>query len=171
MEEKLDRAVKSVRGDFAISLAQTTAQQLNSSGLLLLLGPQRSGTTWFYDVMRSLHGSQHVPLRDVYSAFQIAGGRYPRDLASNTQRGIAIENSEGESGYLTYARSSLLKPHAVAVEKLHPSALDLSESKMQRCLKLLEEEFGVVRIALAVREPSASFLSYQRRSNWHAESP
>lgn len=163
-------AMDTLRSDFALWAASTSNQSFG--GVTIVVSPERSGTTWAFDILRSLPGASQTATSFVYQTLGIAGNRYPKDLVAGNRNGEAIELRDGVGAFLPRLRQVAFGEEArdlVAVEKVHPSAFDFDPAALLGSLGRLEKRLGRVQLVLLVRDPVdtyRSFVSYQESAGW-----
>jgi hypothetical protein len=152
------------------------------SNQILILSPERSGSTWLFDSLRWHPGIFMEKSAELFSFCCARGRRYPADLSLSIDRFpnsnyIEVETTEKnielvpecdlkieENNYTSLITSNY------AIEKFHPHFFDFNFKIFQEKTKCIENHINVKYIILS-REPKtaiSSFLSYQRRNkNWN----
>lgn len=165
--------VRSLRSDLALWAASADRQSFN--GVALIVSPERSGTTWVFDILRSLPGASQVATSFVYRTLGIVGNRYPKGLVEGDSTGEPIELRDGVGAFLPKLRQQTfgrVDDDCLAVEKVHPSAFDFEPTALLSPFAGLERALGRGQIVLLIRDPVdtyRSFRSYQESADWRRD--
>lgn len=146
--------------------------------LVLIVSPQRSGSTWLYDALRCHPAIEPQARYAVFAALVGIGRRYPSDLSVDDDA-LRIEVAPGEWAGLPRLVVKDGKPDgtagslpAVSIEKIHPHFFYCATDRFLRRLARLEATSRVLLVYL-VRDPEAalaSFLRYQARDpHWYPQ--
>ena len=148
---------------------------------LVLLTPQRSGSTWLFDMLRTSPWIDVKTSADLFVSLGAGGRRYPADLSNGADADMELEVQPGVGGTipnLPKCAASALPTAAerFAIEKVHPSALGFDAGSFVRRLHERDEAVrGETQVVYLVRHPTdtlRSFIAYQGRSKrWHAHVP
>lgn len=181
LTDRMQASVVTERQRQSLAFARRDADRVAYTGALAMITPQRSGSTWLFDILRCHPDVLMAPTADLFRALGGTGRRYPVDLSDTSDASLDIETAEG----LGAAIPDYLPPPGFrdrsgqptfAIEKLHPMALGFDAAAFADRLSAVAAELpdGVQPLYL-VREPAdslRSFLSYQERSPWwHADLP
>ena len=69
--------ISRLRSDIAMWSIATRPDREQFNHLALIVSPQRCGTTWTFDMVRSLPGTSQMASRFIYEMLDIRGNRYP----------------------------------------------------------------------------------------------
>lgn len=169
------KTVDRLRSDVAMWIAGANRNADNFAQSAVLLGPERCGTTWVFDVLRSLPGASQMASRLIYDTLGATGNRYPIDLVNIERNGEAIEFGDRRGGFLPSLRSrSNPRPAGglLAVEKVHPSAMQFDPVAFRLGIQRLAGKTGPVHVVALVRQPVDSFRSfraYQEHAGWQSD--
>ena len=144
---------------------------------LLIVSPQRSGSTLLLDVLRGLPGIALARSAVLWERLGLLGRRYPRDLSgalTNTPRRF-IEIRPGRLAlvptYETATPANAMHGPRWWIEKLHPHFFGGDAAAFNRRLHGLGP--GETLLLLHVRQPDTvlqSHLDYQaRRQDWYPD--
>ncbi len=173
--------VASERSRRSLALARRDAPGYTCSGVIAMITPQRSGSTWLFDMLRCHPDVTMAPTGELFRALGGAGRRYPADLSDTRDASLDIETAEGVGAAIPaytppprFANRQGVR--TFAIEKLHPMVLGFDSAGFADRLSAVAAGLpnGVQPLYL-VREPAASlrsFLAYQQRSpRWHPDLP
>lgn len=146
---------------------------------LLIITPQRSGSTWLFDALTVHPGMRIAKKADLYKYLDFPNRRrYPRDLSNKNGCDLKIEVVAGTMELIPnlkdadlekkYAR--LFKKSIYYLEKIHPDFYGYKNSNLQEKILALRNRGHVLKVLYHVRHPKdtiVSFLNYQRRGNWY----
>lgn len=181
----VNRRLSTERSGTSLRLARIEARYQDPDGVVLIVAPQRSGSTLLLDLVRAHPGAVFLARADVYRALNVGGRRYPAHLtADNGVPALDIEIQDGVGGLVPSFQdekesldgSSPGCERSWAVEKVHPSAIEFDVPAFVDRLDRYEKSRPLgVRLVYLVRDPMSSirsFLAYQQRdSRWHSEAP
>jgi len=147
--------------------------------VVLLVAPQRSGSTLLFDLLRTHPAALFLPVADIYRDLGVRGRRYPMHLSNGSGPTIDIESQEGLGASvpaLDAGASAVTPKTRSAIEKVHPSAARFdAQALLERVDRMKREHGRETRIVYLTRDPIdsvRSFLAYQRREpEWHKDAP
>lgn len=174
------RIVDQERSDWSLALAKEAAHHISAENVVLLVTPQRTGSTWVMDMLRCAPSVVLLPTADLYRALGVSGNRYPGDL-SRSPRPFPIELRPNVGGTIPALEppTGMRRPEArldrYAIEKVHPTAVDFDAPGFVRRVERLADDLdGNITLLYLIRRPAdsiRSFISYQRRGGWHQDVP
>ena len=186
LRRELQRGLAAERSARLVALARRDVDRRTPTPpqrWLLIIAPQRTGSTWLLDALRCHPRMMLHPTPDITRLLGMGDiGRYPQGL-SDTRPDIASDMTEVEirdgvgamvprfdpPASLVEATSSL---PAWVVEKVHPEFFDWDAAAFAQRLDELERERGVeVRLVYRLRDPReavGSMLRYKRHEpRWY----
>lgn len=178
--DQADRRAATEASNTSLSIARLRPEPNGAHRLLVVLSPQRCGSTWLYDQLRLHPDIRVLPLATVYRDLGVSGRRYPGDLSATRSVGEDIEVSEGVGGRVPALRTTFSDPDdgrpPIALEKIHPYSVDFDAgSFIQGAHRLRDAWPSGLSFVHLTREPldaMRSFASYQMRSDrWHPDVP
>jgi hypothetical protein len=173
--ERVEGRLRSERSARLFETAQLRVGSSRPSRLVVIMTPQRTGSTLLTDLLRAHPDGGFWPTAELFTALGAGGRRYPADLSPDAGRGDVIEVQHGVGGLVPSVgieRRDLAVP-AVAIEKIHPMTVDFDSDALTGRIDRLETEGIEVTLVYQVRDPVESirsFLAYQQRAEgWHAD--
>lgn len=167
---ELAAAQKQALRHVSLRIAQSNARSADFDGLVLLIAPERSGSTWFFDLLRCHPAALLLPTADIFRQLRVSGRRYPIHLSDGPGATLDIEVEEGlGAGIPAFAlRDVHVRPNNhLAVEKIHPSAIRLDvRGFLDRANGLESAKGKQIRCCYLTRDPVdsiRSFLAYKYR--------
>jgi FkbM family methyltransferase len=179
LHRELETAQRETLRHVSLRFAQADARAAEFDGLVLLVAPERSGSTWLFDLMRCHPAALFLPAADLYRRLGVKGRRYPVHLSDGLGPTIDIEVEEGLG-----ARVPAFTPRDVdigptshlAVEKIHPAAIRFDvPGFLRRVDEIGSQQRKEIRCCYLTRDPVdsiRSFLAYKHReSDWAPNLP
>lgn len=159
-----------------LGIARSSAHGRSPKDLLLLIAPQRTGSTWLLDLLRAHPGIDFWPTADIYTTLGIEGNRYPGHLANGASASLPVEMQHGTGAMVPDFNYRGIPPtnEHMSVEKAHPAAFGFDASGfLSRVQDWRTSRASRVEMIYVVRHPAdaiRSFLSYQKRADrWHTD--
>jgi FkbM family methyltransferase len=177
--DELAAAQKQALRHVSLRIAQSNARSADFDGLVLLIAPERSGSTWLLDLLRCHPAAVFLPTMDVFRQLGARGRRYPIHLSDGPGATLDIEAQEG-LGASTPAftlRDVHIRPsRRLAVEKIHPSAIRFDvPGFLDRLGAIKGVKRKHIRCCYLARDPVdsiRSFLAYKdREPDWGVDAP
>jgi hypothetical protein len=180
--ERVDGRIRKERSSRLLESALRRSSGEHPAALVILITPQRTGSTWLLDMLRAHPDIGLWPTAEIFERIGGRGRRYPADLSMDTQDGEIIEVQAGVGGIIPWSGPSgttfrdqfeTLPP--IAVEKIHPMTVDYDIRTLGERLDEIAATGIAVRPVYLTRDPVESirsFLAYQARAEkWHANMP
>lgn len=142
--------------------------------LLIIVAPPRSGSTWLFDLLKSVPGARVHRTFDIFAALRLVGRRYPVDCTVQEPPCERVETEpglfEGLPLYVDEEQATGPSPTNWYVEKCHPHFYSYNARAFSKSLRRFRPDWSI-RTIYHVRKPRsvfASFFSYQLRNpNWN----
>lgn len=146
---------------------------ISKQNFLVLLTTQRSGSTWLFDLLRTMEGVSVHPSAKFWELLCLKGRRYPRDLSSECLDSIHTEKIEvlpGQFEYITPRSTSTCDEVSdqYFIEKMHPHFINFKFRKFAKIVN--KNRLKEVKFLVHLRNPLDSifsFMNYQKRRNWY----
>ncbi len=171
-------ALRRERAERIASFAQRDSRRVLPERILILLTVQRTGSTWFVDMLRCHPHLEFDPSVVIFEQLGLKGGRYPRGLANGPDAVMDLENTPGLGARVPVFRVSdvdlpVASQQPFALEKVHPEFFQDDALAFIERLRQLENEYGTqFEFVCQVRDPKAvlaSFWNYKQRDpEWYA---
>ncbi|MDW3177653.1 MAG: hypothetical protein R8J94_09720 [Acidimicrobiia bacterium] len=151
--------------------ARATSLVGGAERLLILLTIHRSGSTTFFDVVRSHPDAFFEPTNHFWDAVGLKGRRYPLDLSDGPTADVAVEVERGKGALIPATTGGSRRP-SVAVEKAHPQFFDFDVEAFATRIDALQQTVPYeISIAYGIRDPLEAMWSmaeYQGRNmQWY----
>ncbi len=165
-----------VRRHVSLQIARSSPSA-DFDGVVLVLAPQRSGSTWLLDLLRCHPNALMTPTAEIYRRLDVSGRRYPPDLSDGSDAGLSIEVEPGVGSEIPVFEAGAIgseRRPRLAVERIHPSAISFDSAAFLAHVAELERSLGgEVRICYLTRDPGELVRSYRsyraREPRWGAE--
>ncbi len=175
---RVDGRLRTERSARLLETARLRVGDSTPERMLIILTPQRTGSTLLMDAFRSYPGVGMWPTARYFTMLGAGGRRYPGDLSPDAGTGEVSEVQPGVGGIVPVppaswdAERSLGSPK-IALEKIHPMTVDFDPEQMIERLGYLADEGITVDVVYQLRDPVESirsFLAYQQRAErWHPD--
>ena len=175
---RVDGRLQSERAARLLETARLRASTGSPERMLVILTPQRTGSTLLMDALRSYPGVGMWPTARYFNLLGATGRRYPGDLSPDAGTGEVLEVQPGVGGIVPGAHGSWdaersLGSPKIALEKIHPMTVDFDPDEMLSRMDHLARDGIQVDVVYQLRDPVdsiRSFLAYQQRAErWHPD--
>lgn len=147
------------RSDVGVVLARGRDSRRQMSRLVLIVSPERSGSTFLFDALRSLPAFTYRGSYDVYRSLGLTSTRYPERLLNGRGNQAPIEVGPSLGGFLpTFRVCPDIAAESADVERVHPSALQFEVERVAQLREIVGSER--LRVVALVRDPLLSIQSY-----------
>ncbi len=182
-QARLDSESLRLRRHLSLRFARARASAAHFESVLLLVAPERSGSTWMLDLLRAHPGALLYPTSRLYGDLQVRGRRYPAHLSDNPSADLDIEVESGIGAALPSMHLFLPNDLAaeaarstLAIEKIHPSAIRMDAGRFLESIKSFQDREGKrVEVCYLTRDPLESlrsFNAYRKRApSWRRDTP
>jgi hypothetical protein len=179
IDDRLEAGQKQMLRHVSLRFARLQAHSADFDGVVLLMTPERSGSTWFLDLLRCHPAALLLPAVDIFRELGVRGRRYPLHLSDSFGETLDIEAEEGVgAGIPAFTlRDVGTRPGSrLAVEKIHPSAIRFDvPGFLSRIDEMEDATHKQIRCCYLTRDPVdsiRSFVAYKRREpGWGIDAP
>jgi FkbM family methyltransferase len=179
IDDRLEAGQKQMLRHVSLRFARLQAHSADFDGVVLLMTPERSGSTWFLDLLRCHPAALFLPAVDIFRELGVRGRRYPLHLSDGFGETLDIEAEEGVgAGIPAFTlRDVGTRPGSrLAVEKIHPSAIRFDvPGFVSRIDEMEDATHKQIRCCYLTRDPVdsiRSFVAYKRREpGWGIDAP
>jgi hypothetical protein len=143
----------------------------------LIVAVPRSGSTWGYDMVRTLPSVFIEPSAIIWEHLGLRGRRYPTALSDSPSATIPIEVAPGIGAEIEALIASSASRNDIAVEKLHPEFFGFSAGTIDLAIRRMESGSPAPTIATVyqIRNPVEAMWSMarykQRDRSWYEHVP
>lgn len=159
--QTLAASVETERSDRLAAFARYSAGP-PPTRLSLLATVPRSGSTWLFDMIRTLPSVYVEPSSTIWDELRLVGRRYPRALGAPGNAGTPMEASAGVGAVLPTLKG-VTNTGSIALEKLHPEFFGFTPANLITAMHQYHTRHGTeICLIVLLRNPLEVMWSIAR---------